>query len=44
MPTKYSAFFTALSRAQIITNPTIHMASLHSIAAMCMVGLERAER
>jgi hypothetical protein len=38
---KYTFFarILALCRARIITIPTIHMGSLHTIAAMCMVGI-----
>jgi hypothetical protein len=38
---KYQFFsqILALCRARIITNPTIHMASLHSITPMCMVRI-----
>jgi hypothetical protein len=37
---KYPFFarILALCRARKSTNPTIQMATLHSIAAMCMVG------
>jgi hypothetical protein len=38
---KYPVFarILALCRAQIITNSTIHMGSLHTITPICMVGI-----
>jgi hypothetical protein len=38
---KYHFFaqILALCRARIVTIPTIHMGSLHTIAPMCMVGI-----
>jgi hypothetical protein len=38
---KYAFFaqILALCRARIITIPTMHMGSLHTITPMCMVGI-----